>query len=317
VRAGDVLAELDSSVEQTKIAEELTQQKGLLLRIDAVRHQIAAAQARRASQARLASITTKQAGTELEQAQVGAARQEELSGIVEGLHGEHLVSRVDAVNARAELLNSRLKIGGKQAEIERLHAARDYDNQAELAKVAELERELAELEAEQLLKQATIATARAQLARRKVLAPESGRLGNISALQVGDVVKAGDVIATVVPEDNVHVVAEFAPNDAVGRISKGQTARVRLDGFSWVEYGMLAAKVTEVANEPRDGTVRVELLLSANTTSVPLQHGLPGSVDVCIDRTSPLSLVLRSIGSVVTGSPAQGNAAALARTGGR
>ncbi len=125
----------------------------------------------------------------------------------------------------------------------------------------------------------------------------SGRLGNIASLQVGDVVKAGDVLATVVPDEDVHIVAEFAPADAVGRILPGQPARVRLNGFSWLEFGMLEAQVRHVASEPRDGTIRVELLIGARRLArVPVQHGLPGSVDVRIDRATPWSLLLRSVG---------------------
>ena len=55
---------------------------------------------------------------------------------------------------------------------------------------------------------------------------------------------------------------------------------------------------SSVAGETHDGTVRVELLLDREQAPViPLQHGLPARVDVEIERASPASLVLRSVGA--------------------
>jgi membrane fusion protein (multidrug efflux system) len=101
----------------------------------------------------------------------------------------------------------------------------------------------------------------------------------------------------VVPAGTLRVVAAFLPAVAVGRVQPGQAARLRLDGFPWAQYGSLAATVTSVATEARDGVIRVELgLRSAPPTAMPLQHGLPGTVEVEVDRVSPATLVLRAVG---------------------
>ena len=135
-------------------------------------------------------------------------------------------------------------------------------------------------------------------------APASGKLGNIAALQVGDVLKVGDVVATVIPSDDVHIVAEFAPSDALGRVLPGQDAWVRLAGFSWTQFGMLHAVVTHVASEPRDGTARVELLIAEESApAIPIQHGLPGAVDVEVERVAPWVLLVRSMGAFVSRVP--------------
>jgi membrane fusion protein (multidrug efflux system) len=55
-----------------------------------------------------------------------------------------------------------------------------------------------------------------------------------------------------------------------------------------------------VAGEIRDGKVRVELAVNAASRSrIPFQHGLPGSVEVEVERTSPAVLLLRSAGEAV------------------
>ena len=73
-----------------------------------------------------------------------------------------------------------------------------------------------------------------------------------------------------------------------------------LEGFPWTQYGAISATVASVASEVRDGRVRVELALRPNLASpIPLQHGLPGTVEVEVDRVSPAILVLRTAGQLL------------------
>ena len=58
--------------------------------------------------------------------------------------------------------------------------------------------------------------------------------------------------------------------------------------------------MTSVASEIRDGRVRVELAAHPDPGSqIPLQHGLPGTVEVQVERISPVMLVLRAAGRLV------------------
>jgi membrane fusion protein (multidrug efflux system) len=80
-------------------------------------------------------------------------------------------------------------------------------------------------------------------------------------------------------------------------VHTGQSARLRMFGFPWTKYGMLLAEVDRVGNEPKDGLIRVELVLrSPQRTNIPLQHGLPGSAEVEVERVSPFALVLDAAG---------------------
>jgi membrane fusion protein (multidrug efflux system) len=194
-------------------------------------------------------------------------------------------------------------------QIERVAVEHEYQDKADRARTAELGRQLIDLDAERRATEAAIATFQAQLTRRRVHAPVSGVVGNVAPISVGDILQPGQVIATIVPARDVRVVAFFAPGPALGRILPGQPARVRLDGFSWMEFGMLHATVANSANEPQRGLIRVELeLQDADVSRIPMQHGLTGSVDIRIEEASPWTLLLRSIGARLTsdtGSPAQ------------
>ena len=142
-----------------------------------------------------------------------------------------------------------------------------------------------------------------------------GHLGEVASLQPGAVVRQGDTLGVVLPAGALRVVATFLPAIALGRVQPGQPARLRLDGFPWAQYGSLAGTVTSVATEARDGVIRVECRLEpGRPTAIPLQHGLPGTVEVEVERISPATLVLREAGHHL-GVSAQ-NAAAPGRQDG-
>jgi len=63
------------------------------------------------------------------------------------------------------------------------------------------------------------------------------------------------------------------------------------------------ATVNRVGKEPQNGTVRVELTLDEpDAFPVALSHGLPGMLEVEVERISPAALVLRAAGNVVSAS---------------
>src|SRR4029450_13885942 len=88
----------------------------------------------------------------------------------------------------------------------------------------------------------------------------------------------------------------FLPPDALGRLRPGQPARLRLTGFPWTQYGSVTARVASVAAEGRDGRLRVEFsIVPAPASLIPLQHGLPGTVEVEVARVSPPTPVLDTL----------------------
>jgi hypothetical protein len=113
---------------------------------------------------------------------------------------------------------------------------------------------------------------------------------------VGQVLQAGEAVATIVPDGGLRIVAAYRPADALGRVRAGQPARLRLDGFPATQFGNIRAVVSSSARELRDGRVRVELELTGLPGGIPLQHGLPGRVEIEVERLSPAALVLRAAG---------------------
>ncbi|WP_438036159.1 HlyD family secretion protein [Sorangium sp. So ce204] len=296
VEQGEVLVELDAGVEERRLEEERTRAAALAPKIEALRHQIAVEEEVRAWQVKLSDASVARARIGLRQRDLSAAHGEELRAISERLHDERLASTADHLEAKSRAAGERLEAEGARADLRRLSVAGRHDERQTAARLAELARALGDLVAEQQAADAAVHTALAQIERRKVRAPIAGKLGNIAALQVGDVLKPGDLVATVVPGDDLHAVALFAPSDAVGRVVPGQRARMRLDGFAWTQFGMIEGEVSHVASEPYDGAIRVELLVRPESAaSIPVQHGMPGTAEVEVERVSPWALLLRAV----------------------
>src|SRR5262249_19890978 len=76
-------------------------------------------------------------------------------------------------------------------------------------------------------------------------------------------------------------------------------------------YGSVTDRVASVADEARDGRLRVECSITPDPASlIPLQHGLPGAVEVEGARVSPATLVLHAVGKrlgVLPGAPTTGD----------
>ncbi len=167
-------------------------------------------------------------------------------------------------------------------------------------KVRELSEQIAKLDADWMASTATVRRLEYEMERRKIRAPVAGRLGECAVLRPGSHITEGQQLGVILPSGRLQITAEFQPAAALGKLKPGQTATMRLQGFPWAQYGTVPAKVVQVASEIRDGKVRVELAVNGfSSARIPLQHGLPGSVEVEIERVSPLALIMRSAGDLV------------------
>ena len=300
VQREQVLLEVDDSVQRAQLSQQTARLDVLAASRRGVEVQLAAEQERRRARLRLADVVAQRAALSLARARAGVSHQTRLTQISESLQLERLNSRVDAIQAQEALQMSQIAVADAVAGVDKLAAEHDYEDKSELARIAELQRRAASLEAETREVDSAVRTAEAQLLRLQVRAPATGRIGDMGLVRVGDVIEPGQVVATIVPTEEIRVVAHFPQEGAVGRILPGQPARVKLDGFSWLEYGAVDATVAFAASEAHAGLVRVELALGTNERSrIPLQHGLTGSVDVRTDEVSPWVLLQRSVGKRV------------------
>ena len=137
---------------------------------------------------------------------------------------------------------------------------------------------------------------------RQILAPVSGKMGEFQVLNPNSFIDEGEHLGTVLVEDTFKVIAWFPTEDALGLLKKGQHAQIRFEGFPWLRYGSMTAVISHVAGEATKNGIRVTLA-PVNNPGIPLIHGLPCSVEVEIERTSPWNIFLNLLGAKLKTEP--------------
>jgi membrane fusion protein (multidrug efflux system) len=215
---------------------------------------------------------------------------------------QHLVSAREVEEAEAIAGEREAAVRSLESRVKRTKEQGLLAESANQAEMRKIEGKLAYLRGEVKISGQAVQAQANEVAHHEVRAPISGRVAEMREVQVGSYIQAGEWVATIVPEGSLGIVAYYSPSGSLGRIRPGQSARLRLTGFPWPQYGAVPARVTAVAAEPRDGRVRVELAITGEPPrQLPAQHGLPGTLEVDLERISPALLALRAAGKMAVG----------------
>jgi len=309
VQAGDVLAELDAEAPRLQYEEARVRLTALTAQRRARRQEFTAEQVAQQDERQAARVALDEARARSHEAEVAARAATEQADIFVRLDARSLASRLELLRTKADADQKRAAADTLRLAISRLERDQRTKDSDRTARITQFSREVTQLDGDIRTAEATLARLAHTIDQTLVRAPITGHLGEVATLHPGAVVRQGDTLGVVLPAGVLQVVAFFLPAIALGRVQPGQPARLRLDGFPWAQYGSLAGTVTSVATEARDGVIRVELRLEpATSTAIPLQHGLPGTLEIEVERISPATLVLREVGKRL-GVPNQNTAA--------
>lgn len=301
VHAGEVLAELDSTPQRLRLAEAEARLAGFPGRIAALREE---AHSARSAQASASSAGASSAAAARARASAAGAEASFNREQAERLKADAIgggLAPADAARAESESRRASAESAARRAEQAGAAAQAQLNRARQSGEAAQVAGDLARAEADQAATQALVEQLRLELEARQIRAPSDGVIGDLAAFRLGEMVPAGAQLASLVPEGALHVVAAFDPATGLGRLAEGQKARLRLDGFSWAQYGELPVRVERVAAEGSNNRLRVELAMPAAPASIelPLRHGMTGQVEVAIEQVSPAILLLRSIGRML------------------
>jgi membrane fusion protein (multidrug efflux system) len=301
VAADEVLLTLDVEPTRLRLEEERSRLESLAPQIAALEREIRAHELALEEDRGASSAGLEEARARAREANIAAEFAEQELERMKRLHGDGQISDADLARARSDAEERRAaaesaRLAGRRLDRERGAAGRDRE-----AHLEQLRREKTRLDGEVAAAVALIDRLEHEMKQRIIRAPVGGTLAEVAAIEAGAFISEGDRIGAVLGRGNLRVTAEYAPSAALGRVRPGQRARLRLEGFPWAQYGSVGATVTGVATELRDRRIRVELDIDAvSETSIPLQHGLPGSVEIEIERVAPVVLVLRAVGRLLS-----------------
>lgn len=298
VHAGDVLVRVEDEGQQLNLEEERIHRATLAPQLAALRAQMQAENAGGADERRVLATSVEQARAQWKQAEGEAWLAASEAERARKLQQEGISAAAEADRATA-LARSKFEAAESlRAAVARLQPELDVRDREREVRVKQAAADAAKLEAEMAVSDEKIKQLEYERKRREVRAPATGRLGECAPLRSGGHVTEGEQIGVVLPDAALEIVADFSPA-ALGKLRAGQNAVFRLNGFPWAVYGTVPAQVSRVASEVRDGKVRVVLSVSPSFHSrIPLQHGLPGAVEVKVEQVSPMSLLLRSAGEL-------------------
>jgi membrane fusion protein (multidrug efflux system) len=297
VTVGEVLLRLNADAEQYSLREENEKLAALEPELAALRAQALTLEQARQEGTRAAQAAIQETRERIREAEALAQFAEQELSRLDRLHTQLLISERDYQRGRTDAERARASADAVKSSSARLEQEQNTRDRDRVAALDQIRAQIARIEGQLRGSRAVAMRLNAEADRYVVRAPASGRLGEVAVLRTGSFVRAGDRLGVVVPAGNLIAVAQFSPSSAIGRIRAGQTARLRLDGFPWTQYGTLEATVLRAANEIRDGAVRVELAIHPDSnTRIAVEHGLPGSAEVAVEQITPLSLLLRTAG---------------------
>ncbi|MDD1966567.1 HlyD family secretion protein [Pseudomonas putida] len=276
VKAGQLLAVIDDRDLQTALAASEAE----VLAAQAQYEQASAVVQRQAS-----VIAQSQATVEVSKAEVTFAEQEQdryahLAGMGAGTvqNAQQARNRIDTARARQNSAIASLAADRKQVDV---FTAQQHAAEAGLKRA-----------------QAARDQARLQLSYTRIVAPVDGMVGE-RAVRIGNYVTPGARLLSVVPLDQVYVVANFQEIQLT-QVTPGQAADVRVDTFSGealkghVESIAPATGVTFAAIKPDNATGNFTKVVQRLPVKIVLDPGQPllarlrvgMSVDATVDTRS-------------------------------
>lgn len=300
VKAGDVVVELDSELERKQLDALKAKLATIEPQVAAANRELAAQQQALSDQERATLAALDEGRARLEQARIGMTQASDEAERAAKLLDAGTIPELQAKRLASDAEQSRAAARAHELDLETIRREQQTRGSQGIARVEDLRRAIASLDGERVTTTADMRVLEERIEKDSIRSPVSGHIGEVASVNAGAFVQPGARLFSVVPDGELKAVADFAPADALGRVTAGQPARLRLTGFPWMQYGTVPATVKRVGGEVRDGRVRVELSIAAPPASpIPMQHGLPATCEIDVERVTPMQVVLRAAGSTL------------------
>jgi adhesin transport system membrane fusion protein len=336
VRAGQPLMELSDIQARSSLGQEQTKQAALRGRearllaelngldaivfpqglndVDVRRAETDAWRARRARLAEEVRVLQDQGAQKRGEIAESGSRRQNLIGeldvaqkqqrLIDGLRKDGAASELEVLESqsRAQRLASQIAEAG--AAIPRLRAG-EAETSSRVAEVrarfrSEASSELTQVRADLEKSSLEVGSNTDRLNRNSVRAPVSGFINRLAVTTVGGVVRPGEILMEITPNDQrVVIEARARPNDRAN-LRTGLPARVRLGAYDYATFGAMDGEVAEVSadtlvdeKEGRFYRVRIEATPSPGIRQPgPIVPGMTVSADIVVGKRTVLSYIL-------------------------
>ena len=129
-----------------------------------------------------------------------------------------------------------------------------------------------------------------------VISPADGTVSLQKVWSRGQHVMVGDVIASVVPDNGDRVIGRLqVPSSGFGKVEEGQTVNVRLNGFPYMEFGVLKGVVESIPAVPQTVTTA-----EGNTIVYTVEVNFPDSLVTTYGKELPMVQQMDGTAEIIT-----------------
>lgn len=101
-----------------------------------------------------------------------------------------------------------------------------------------------------------------------VSSPVNGKITYTSVWSVNQEVKSGELIATIIPDGEMAIIAKaIIPTAGFGKVEVGHKVNIKLAGFPYMQFGMLKGRIRSVSLVPQEKGYVAEIELTEGMTS--------------------------------------------------
>ena len=138
-----------------------------------------------------------------------------------------------------------------------------------------------------------------------VKSPVKGRITFTSYWNINQVIKAGEILATVIPDDPSRIIVRAnVPVSGLGKVKTGQEANIKLSGFPYMEYGVLKGKISILSLVPAGDYYIAEIDLAdglKSTYGIKLDfiNDMTGTADIITENSRLFFRLIKPLRSIL------------------
>ena len=135
--------------------------------------------------------------------------------------------------------------------------------------------------------------------------PVKGRITFTSFWNENQVIKAGEILATVIPEDRSRIIVRAnVPVSGLGRVRVGQEVNIKLSGFPYMEFGVIKGRIRSLSLVPANDVYIAEIDLvngMKSTYNIELNFisEMTGTADIITDNSRLIFRLIKPLKALV------------------
>jgi HlyD family secretion protein len=138
-----------------------------------------------------------------------------------------------------------------------------------------------------------------------IKSPVNGRITFTSYWNINQVIKAGEILATVIPDDPSRIIARANVQvSGLGKVKTGQEVNIKLAGFPYMEYGVLKGKISTLSLVPAGDYYIAEIdlvngLRSTYGINLGFINEMTGTADIITDNSRLIFRLIKPLNSLL------------------